>query len=242
VAASANAHFDVAVVGAGPAGSAVTRLLAQAGCRVALVERSRLEAPRVGESLAPGVQPLLAELGVWPAFLALAPLPSYGTRSAWGGPEADEHSHLMTPYLTGWHVDRLAFDRMLVSEAARAGSHVRLGVRGVGCTRPSSPDAPAVVQLSDPRDPERGDALSADLVIDGSGRAAAIARRRRRAAAGDEAEEEDTKAHGGACSLPYAPGDHRSRSFSRTSTGSSLSLRNRSRAARGRPRAPAGSE
>jgi len=62
------ADFDVIVLGAGPAGAAAARRLQQWGCRAALIERSRLDAPRVGESLAPSTQPLLQELGVWPRF------------------------------------------------------------------------------------------------------------------------------------------------------------------------------
>lgn len=182
---AASARFDVAVVGAGPAGAAVARLLARAGCRVVVLERSRFDAPRVGESLAPGVQPLLAELGVWPEFLALAPLPSYGTRSAWGGPDAHAHSHVLTPYAVGWHVDRLALDRMLAGAAVRAGAELRLGAGVVGCTRSGRGDGTTLLQVAGSSEPGRGDAvgpdlaadLAADLVIDATGRAGSIARR-----------------------------------------------------------------
>jgi flavin-dependent dehydrogenase len=173
---AASARFDVAVVGAGPAGAAVARRLARAGCRIVLLERSRFDAPRVGESLAPGVQPLLAELGVWPEFLALAPLPSYGTRSAWGGPDAHEHSHVLTPYAVGWHVDRLAFDRMLAGAAVQAGAELRVGAGVVGCTR-SGLGGGATLQVAGPSGAGRDDSVRADLVIDATGRAGSIARR-----------------------------------------------------------------
>jgi flavin-dependent dehydrogenase len=177
----ASARFDVAIVGAGPAGAAAARQLARAGCRVALLERSRFDAPRVGESLAPGVQPLLAELGVWPEFLGLAPLPSYGTRSAWGGPDAHEHSHVLTPYGVGWHVDRLAFDRMLAGAAVQAGADLRVGASVVGCTRSGLGDGSTLLQVAGSSEAGRGDSvradLVADLVIDATGRAGSIARR-----------------------------------------------------------------
>ena len=67
-------EFDVAVVGAGPAGSATARRLARSGCRVVLLEQSRFDAPRVGESLAPSTNALLTELGVWPRFTGLCAL------------------------------------------------------------------------------------------------------------------------------------------------------------------------
>lgn len=125
--------FDVAVVGAGPAGAATALRLAQAGCSVVLLERSKFDTLRIGESIVPGVQPLLASLGLWSQFLKLDPLPSYGTRSAWGSSVTEEHSHLMTAYMNGWHIDRLAFDRMLVSAAVRAGTKLYLGSRIASC-------------------------------------------------------------------------------------------------------------
>lgn len=125
--AAATRHFDVVVAGAGPAGSATARRLARAGLRVALVERSRFDVPRVGESLAPAVQPLLRDLGVWHEFLALQPLPSWGTRSLWGGADAQSHSHLFSPYGCGWHVDRRAFDHLLAQAAASAGAQLLQG-------------------------------------------------------------------------------------------------------------------
>lgn len=115
---------DVTVVGAGPAGAATALHLARAGCSVVLLDRSKFASPRVGESLAPDVQPLLASLGLWSQFLALKPLPSYGIISAWGGSEAQVHSHLITAYLNGWHIDRLAFDRMLGLAAVRSGTNM----------------------------------------------------------------------------------------------------------------------
>src|SRR3954452_12046394 len=100
-------EFDVAVVGGGPAGSAAAGRLARSGCRVVLLERSRFDAPRVGESLAPSTNPLLTELGVWSRFAGLRPLPSFGTRSVWGGAEPQSHSHLVSRHGCGWHVDRV---------------------------------------------------------------------------------------------------------------------------------------
>ena len=129
----AGPRFDVAIAGAGPAGSAAALRLAGQGCRVLLVERTSFDKPRVGESLAPAVQPLLRELGVWPEFMELQPLASNGTRSVWGGDTLEVYSHMFSPWGCGWHVDRLAFDRMLAGAAVRAGASLRVATAAVGC-------------------------------------------------------------------------------------------------------------
>ena len=58
---------DVVVVGAGPAGSAVAALLAEAGHAVLLLDRATFPRPKpCAEYLSPGTEPLLARLGVLP--------------------------------------------------------------------------------------------------------------------------------------------------------------------------------
>lgn len=163
--------FDVAVIGAGPAGSAAARWLAAAGCRVLLAERSRFETRRVGESLAPEVQPQLAALGVWDNFLALGPVPSWGTRSVWGDATPQSHSHLLSPYGCGWHVDRARFDRMLAEAAADAGAELRAGMALASCR-----DDGTLWQL-ELAGTEGSTPACARVLVDATGRGARVAQR-----------------------------------------------------------------
>lgn len=168
-------HCDIVVIGAGPAGAATARRLAHSGCRVVLIERSQFDRPRVGESLAPGVQPLLSDLGVWQQFLDLKPLPSYGTRSTWGAALPAEHSHLQTLYQCGWHVDRLSFDRMLADSSVRSGTQLLLNTQVMRCAPGSN--GRFVLGVASEETPDRVDELEADFVIDATGRGSHIARR-----------------------------------------------------------------
>lgn len=170
-----NRGFDVAIVGTGPAGSATARRLSLHGCRVALIERSRFDSPRVGESLAPAVQPLLAELGVWHQFLALKPLPSHGTRSLWGEATPQVHSHLISPWGCGWHVDRLAFDSMLAEAARTAGAALLCGTTLVRCDGSADGWVLNLLNRSDEGPEQHTFRLRASVVIDATGRAASLA-------------------------------------------------------------------
>ncbi len=163
--------FDVAVVGAGPAGSTTARGLAQAGLRVVLLEKSCFDQPRVGESLAPDVQPTLKALGLWAQFCALQSLPSFGIRSVWGSATMRERSHLMSPWQHGWHVDRMQFDRMLADGAARAGAEVRLNTRVRGCI-----DGGDEFRILIGQGVAGAAELRARFVVDATGRGASLAR------------------------------------------------------------------
>jgi len=167
--------FDAVVVGAGPAGSATARWLALRGARVALLERTRFEAPRIGESLAPNVQEPLQALGLWSEFLALAPLPSWGTRSLWGDDAPQSHSHLLNPYGCGWHVDRRAFDAMLAHGAAAAGAAL---FQGTALQRSVFRDGRWWLQTTADATPGAAPdpTLCARVLIDATGRRAQAAR------------------------------------------------------------------
>ncbi|MGW6200028.1 NAD(P)/FAD-dependent oxidoreductase [Kribbella sp. NPDC055110] len=158
--------YDVVVAGGGPAGAATALRLARAGHTVALLERSSFDRPRVGETLAPSIQPLLRELGVWERFVALGPLPSWGTRSIWSSTEPAAHSHLESGSDSGWHVDRRLFDRMLFDAAAAAGASVSLGTSLIDCRY----DGTWQLTCSN------GRRLTARVLIDATGRSATIGR------------------------------------------------------------------
>lgn len=121
---------DVLVVGAGPAGAAVSILLARQGYRVLLVDRATFpRAKACAEYLSPACTEFLAQLGVLDAVLAAAPQRLQGMRvtdhrgrSCWGRFVQDGQC------LYGLALPRLVLDHLLVQQACREGVELRTGL------------------------------------------------------------------------------------------------------------------
>jgi flavin-dependent dehydrogenase len=156
--------YDVAVIGGGPAGSATALELARRGRDVVLLERTRFDGPRFGETLPPEINPLLRRLGAWEAFLATGPLESPGTISAWGSPSPSETDFIGNRHGSGWHVDRNAFDGMLFELAAHAGARALVATPVSSCNR----DADGTWNVHTTN--AEASSVRARLVIDASGR------------------------------------------------------------------------
>lgn len=166
-------EFDVIVAGGGPAGAAAAlTLLRYTTRRVALVEESRYEGARVGETVPAGVLPLLAYLGVDAAFRADGHLSAYGSQAAWGSSYAVSRDFLFTGRGDGWHLDRARFDRTLAEQVRAAGGTVLAPARVLECG--GAPGAWTVAVAG------RGEApreLRARFVVDATGKRASVARR-----------------------------------------------------------------
>jgi menaquinone-9 beta-reductase len=137
------ACYDVAVVGAGPAGSAVATHLAREGWRVMIVDRSVFPREKpCAEALSPAAEPLLAELGALESILAGQPSRLRGFRvyAPNGGYFQGDFAATCdiagkSIFETGLVVARLRLDAALLDAAKRAGAAVREGWRLASLTR-----------------------------------------------------------------------------------------------------------
>lgn len=116
---------DLLVLGAGPAGSAAAIVAARAGLRVLVLERSAFPRYRPGETLHPGVEPLLQQLGARDAILSANYVRHPGIWVEWGQPPRFEPfgSDGAGPWL-GFQAVRSDFDARLLAVAVEAGAEV----------------------------------------------------------------------------------------------------------------------
>lgn len=111
---------DVCVVGGGPAGSTLAAQLAALGHRVVLVERAEFPRRHLGESLTPGVRPLLESIGAGDVFEKNGALTVESVLVNWDGAIRERTD----PEAKGVLVDRGRFDAELLKHATAAGVQV----------------------------------------------------------------------------------------------------------------------
>jgi len=164
--------FEVAIVGAGPAGAGAARLLAAWGHSVALLAGRAKALPHntgprhdLAESIPPSCRKLFAAIGVLDAIEREGFYRSSGNTVWW---ESDEpRRELFADGALGYQVERGAFDRVMRSCATAASARlIEADVRDV------------VAAVDDVRvDVGEGEGIRARFALDCSGRTGVVARR-----------------------------------------------------------------
>lgn len=141
------ADYDVGIIGAGPAGSALGAYLAKAGVRCAIFERELFPRPHVGESLVPSSTRVFKDLDFlkvmeenrFPHKFGAVWTATGGRQEyehGWDGLEADvradiafaERAQPGVDQNYTYHVDRGKFDNLLLHRAHELGAEVFEGV------------------------------------------------------------------------------------------------------------------
>src|SRR5947209_19168829 len=131
---SSNVHTaDVVVIGGGPAGSTVSTLLAQHGCRVKLYERERFPRFHIGESLIPETYWVFQRLKMLDKMKASPFVKKYSVQfiNAAGKLSAPFYFYDNKPHECSqtWQVSRGEFDLMMLNNAREHGVDAQEGVR-----------------------------------------------------------------------------------------------------------------
>lgn len=164
--------FDVLVVGGGPAGlAAAISLLNNPTLKVGVIESTDYTNHRVGESVSPGIIPLLRYLGIEKEFLESRHIPSFGIDAAWGSSKIYSRDFFFTGYGNGWNLDRSAFDQMM-AHAVQKRNGILLKSTKLVKINSKKKDSWDVI-ASNGNDEIR---IKADFVIDASGKSATFAR------------------------------------------------------------------
>jgi flavin-dependent dehydrogenase len=153
--------YDVAVVGAGPAGSSMAAALAERGWHVLLVERDEFPRHKVcGEFISPEAQGTLHRLGLYEEIAARKPIPLNAVKIS------SCRSRTLQRDLPGeaWGLSRYEFDAELAKAAVARGVELRTATTA---TRHEIGDGQVELQL---RDPQRSTRVYARSVIMAYGR------------------------------------------------------------------------
>lgn len=122
------AEYDVVIIGGGPGGATAGLVLARAGVRVVILEKTKFPRFHIGESLLPRAFPLFAELGLEEKVRALPHLPKMGAEFGMGDDPNTSRFTFEQGLLPGFPTANLAradLDEMLLNEARSAGAEVR---------------------------------------------------------------------------------------------------------------------
>jgi len=118
---------DVAIIGGGPAGTALALTLAvHSNLKVAVIENTAYDNIRIGENVSASLLPLLEYLKVKEAFLADNHQPAYNSSAVWGNSRPNTRTSIFSQLGEGYLLDRGTFDAMLAEQMVEKGGKLFL--------------------------------------------------------------------------------------------------------------------
>jgi flavin-dependent dehydrogenase len=165
---------DVCVIGGGPAGTTIAHRLASLGHDVCLIDRDRFPRPHIGASLPPSILPLLDVIGVRDQVEQADFLRPDRIMVWWSQATPTMQSRPGPP---GFHVDRGAFDKLLLWNAQANGVRVLERTHAMQPERTGNGWTIPIRRDGKPR------AIAARLIVDACGGRGLLCGRRHRVSA-----------------------------------------------------------
>ena len=126
---SASSHYDVIIIGAGPAGTTAGALLAEKGRRVLILEKAKFPRYHIGESLMPYCWFTLSRLGLVEEMERRAFTKKYSVQFVTQDGRQSQpfyfFQHYDHPSAVTWQIERSEFDQMMLDNARSKGAEVR---------------------------------------------------------------------------------------------------------------------
>jgi flavin-dependent dehydrogenase len=175
--------YDCIVIGGGPAGSTVATLVADAGHKVLVIERSRFPRFHIGESLMPETYWTFERLGMLPKLRDSDFIKKYSVQFVTASgresqpfyfDERDPRDCSQT-----WQVLRSRFDEMLLANSAEHGATVwqEANVNEIILEPSQADDLPRATGVVVTRKGEAPRRLSAKVIVDATGTSALLSRK-----------------------------------------------------------------
>lgn len=118
-------NYSVIIIGGGPAGTTSAISLLNQGVKdILILEAGAYDKFVIGESIPPQSKNILSQLGIYSDFLKENHLPSYGVCSYWGNGKRGYNDTVLSPYGSGWHLNRRKFNQFLSQKAVEAGAEL----------------------------------------------------------------------------------------------------------------------
>src|SRR5437762_7799100 len=175
---SDNKEYDVIIIGGGPAGATAGAILAQAGLKTLILERTQFPRFHIAESLTPETYWTFKRIGMLPKLQASNFIRKYSVQfvSASGRESQPFYFDEMNPHECSitWQVVRSEFDKMMLDNAREHGAEVweNANVTGVHLEKTDTDSLPRAtgVTVSRPQSPIAN--LKSKIIIDATGTSA----------------------------------------------------------------------